>query len=164
MDDNFFRNVIDIITANSIKFIEENLKINALSKKIYLRDVPKVNLNYLTSIISIKGQLTSVIVFSYEKNIIDKLFAQFTSDIEIGDNEKDELYAESACEIMNIIIGNSTKSLEDATNILYLSPPIILNEGKSIFNRKDSKYYHSIISTEYGNINIYLIIQNESKE
>lgn len=159
MDKNYCRNVIEIISEECVDFIEEQLGIIPLSKKIYLKDVPKINLSHLTSIVSIKGHITAVIVFSYDKNISDKIFEQFTKDIDVSNEEKDELYAESACEIMNIIVGNSTKNLEVSDSLLSFTPPIIVNEAKSIFNKKDSKYYHSIISTADGNINIYLIIQ-----
>ncbi|MCX8083591.1 MAG: chemotaxis protein CheX [Calditerrivibrio sp.] len=156
-----YKKIIDIITEKCIDFIEKDLSLNPISKKIYLKDVPKINLNYLTSIMSIKGHITAIVVFSYEKAILDKIFYQFTKELDVKDDEKDELYAESACEVMNIVLGNSTKSLEINDSLLSFSPPLIVNEAKSILNKKDSKYYHSMISTTDGNINIYLIIQDK---
>lgn len=156
---NNFRNIVEIIADQSIGYFEDEFKIDVISKKIFLKNISRINLDYLTSIISIKGHIDSLIAFSYEKKLIDKLFQLFTADIEVAEDEVDGYLEESACEIMNIIIGNSTKKMEISDSLLTLSPPIVLKEAKNLINKKNSEFYNSLISTEFGNMNLFLIIQ-----
>lgn len=156
-----YREIIEVVTDNCINYFENEFDMDVISKKIFLKDVSKINLDYLTSIITSKGHLPALFAFSYEKPLIDKLFQLFTEGIDVDEDEVDVYLEESACEIMNIVIGNATGSLEKANSLLTLSPPIVLKEAKNLINKKDSEFYNSVISTSCGNVNIYLIIQKE---
>jgi CheY-specific phosphatase CheX len=159
MESERYREIIEIITDNCIQYMDKELGIKIISKKIYLHDVSKIHLDYLSSIITLEGHINSLFAFSYEKQLIDKLCLVFTEGLDIDEEEEDIYLEETACEIINIIIGNATAKLEKPDSILRITPPFVIKEAKNLINKKDSRFYHSIIATEHGNLNLYLILQ-----
>ena len=159
-----YREIIEIITSNCVDYFEQEFKMEVISKKIYLKDIPSIQLDYLTSIISVKGHLNSLFAFSYDERLINKLFEFFTEEIDIDESERDLYLEESASEIMNIIVGNATKFIEKSDSLLTLTPPIVFKEAKNLINKKDSQYYNSVIATPHGNMNLFLIIQKENSK
>ena len=160
MEGREYREIIEIITDNCISYMDKELGIRVVSKKIYLQDVSKISLDYLSSIITLEGHINSLFAFSYEKQLIDKLCSVFTEGLEIDAEEEDIYLEETACEIINIIIGNATSKLERPDSLLRITPPFVIKEAKNLINKKDSKFYHSIIATEQGHLNLYLILQD----
>lgn len=158
-----FRKIIDIITDGCIDYLDSEFGIKAVSKKIYLHEISRINLDYLSSIVTLEGHITSLCAFSYEKQLIDTLYKLFTDGIEIAPDEEDVYLEETACEIINIVIGNATAKLEQPDSLLKVSPPFVLKEAKKLINKKDSKFYNSIITTDIGNLNLFLVLQQESK-
>ena len=156
-----YREIIEIITSNCVEYFEQEFKMEVISKKIYLKDIYNIHLDYLTSVISVKGHLNFLLAFSYDEILINKLFQFFTEGVDIDEGEEDLYLEESASEIMNIVVGNATKYLEKRDSLLTLTPPIVFKEAKNIINKKDSQYYNSVIATAFGNMNLYLIIQKE---
>ena len=156
-----YREIIEIITGNCVEYFEQEFKMEVISKKIYMKDVRNIQLDYLTSIISVKGHINSLFAFSYEEMLINKLFEFFTEGVDIDEGEEDLYLEESASEIMNIVVGNATKYMEKRDSLLTLTTPIVFKEAKNIINKKDTQYYNSVIATPFGNMNLFLIIQKE---
>lgn len=159
MESERYREIIEIITDNCIQYMDKELGVKVISKKIYLHDVSKIRLDYLSSIITLEGHINSLFAFSYEKQLIDTLCSVFTEGLEIDEEEEDVYLEETACEIINTIIGNATAKLEKPDSLLRITPPFVIKEAKNLINKKDSRFYNSIIATEQGNLNLYLILQ-----
>lgn len=159
MENEHFRQIIEIVTDSCINYLDNEFGIEIISKKFYLQDVSKINLDYLSSIITMGGHISSLFAFSFEKQLIDKLYHLFTAELEIAPEEEDIYLEETACEIINIVIGNSTAQLEQPGSLLNMTAPFVIKEAKNLINKKDSKFYHSVIATEVGNLNLYLILQ-----
>jgi CheY-specific phosphatase CheX len=158
------REIIEVITDNCISYLVDELGIKVVSKKIYLQDVSSINLDYLSSIITLEGHITSKFAFTYEKSLIDALFKILTADIAIDPGEEDIYLEETACEIINIVIGNATAKLEKPQSLLRITPPFVIKEAKHLINKKDSKFFHSIITTEQGHLNLYMVLEQKEEE
>lgn len=156
-----YRDIIEIITDRCINYLEDEFDIKAISKKIYLYEITKIDLGYLSSIVSLEGHITSLCAFSYEKQLIDKLYTLFTDGIEIAPGEEDIYLEETACEIINTVIGNATAKLGKPDSLLKISPPFVLKEAKKLIIKKNSKFYNSIITTDQGKLNLFLVLQKK---
>jgi len=161
MESERYREIIEIITDNCIQYMDKELGIKVISKKIYLHDVTRISLDYLSSIVTIEGHINSLLAFSYQRQLIDKLCSVFTEGLDIDEEEEDIYLEETASEISNIIIGNATAKLEKPDSLLRMTPPFVIKEAKNLITKKDARFYHSIIATEQGNLNLYLILQEQ---
>lgn len=163
MDSNInIRRLMEVLTDKSVDFLDKELKLSTISKEIFLKDIPRISLDYLTSLITMDGHISALFAFSYEEELINMIFDRYTMDIDVEPDEKDIYLEESAGEIINIIIGNATGEFEIKDSILTFSTPIVLTEAKNLIKKKEAKFYNSTINTEHGKMNIYCIIPKDA--
>lgn len=151
--------IIDLITENCVRLLEGEFGLEVFKTTTYMKDVVKINHDYLNSFIVLRGHVPSVFAFSYEKRLIDFVFKKFINGIDIDDSEVELYKEECAGEIMNMIIGNSLKDFKNAKSLIKLSPPVVYKGSKNLINKEDTEFYSSKIETSLGKLNIYLLIR-----
>jgi len=156
------RQVVEVITSRMVSFLENELGVVVDSKHIYLRDVPLINLGYLTTLVSMDGHISALFVFTYDKPLIETVFTKYTEGIDIAENERDIYLEECAGEIINTVIGNATRDLEQKDSLLTFSPPVVLKEAKNLIKKKNAKFFNAEIHTESGTLNLFYIVPKDA--
>lgn len=155
-----FRNLMDKLSGRMIDFLQQELDIETISVTFFLQTIQKMDLNYLTSMINVEGNIKMLFAFSYDDDFFNEIFNRYTEELEIDAEEKEEAYIDSAGDIINIIVGNTLADLKDTEKII-ISPPIVITEAKQIGRPRKAVFYTAKLVTKYGKLDIYLVGPNE---
>lgn len=155
------RRLMTVITDGTIRFLKEETALDARENQLKFEDMPRLRLKDLSSLISIGGQLNIYVVFSFEETLINKIFENYTDDLDLDPGldpeERTEYMEETAGEMINIITGNAMVSFQEKGSAIHFSPPIIIPEAKRIVRHKNAKFITSDVDTAHGTMSIFLV-------
>ncbi len=121
-------------------------------------DLDSLTLLGMTAIIGMGGSVNLLIAFSFQEDLIDVLYRRMTHDFDVQPDEV-EMYREAAAgEVVNTILGHCTIDLQNLDRpVISLTPPVILDQAKTIRRMKDAVFYTQSLSTVFGRMNISLV-------
>ncbi len=152
---------IESVVRRTSLFLAEEVSIDVGDVKYALTDVQKLQLKELTSIITVEDEAKMTLAFSYERELINEIFAKYTQEIEIEESEAELYIEETAGDMINIILGNVLAEFQQNGRAFALSTPIIVNEAKSIARYKNHKFFTAELVTGIGTMAIFCIIPGE---
>lgn len=158
-----FLDLIDKLAKRMTAFLNSELAIETTHISVVENNQKKMELNYLTSLINVEGNVKMFVVFSYDKSLFDEIFARYTADLTIEEDEQEEALIDSAGDIINIIVGNTLADINHTNQKITMSPPIFITAAKQIGCQRDSLFYRTHLMTKCGELDIYLVdnlIQN----
>jgi chemotaxis protein CheX len=152
-EENYLKPIIDRASG----FLKNDAGIGTVDEKYDFDSPQTIELESKTILIGTNGgELNTLFAVSYSPKLLDYLMRTLNYG-EILPEEEEELLEATACELVNTIIGNAISDFPDQGKGISLTPPIVLNELKSISKRDDSHIIVANINTEYGNFMINLI-------
>lgn len=121
-------------------------------------DVNSLTLLDMTAIIGMGGQINLLIAFSFQSSLIDALYQRMTSDLDVQP-DKIEMYREAAAgDVVNTVLGHCTIDLQKLDQQgISMTPPVILDQVKTIQRMKNSMFHTQSLSTALGRMNISLV-------
>jgi len=158
------RDFIDYVVDVLINFLQDEIQIQGTKNISEPMDLQKLQLRYMTSIISVESNIKMLFAFSFDKALIEEIFRRYAQDIEIDENEIGIYIEETAGELINIVIGNAIAKLNYKNHIISLSPPVVIMEAKSITRIKESEFLTFKIDTKFGGIEIFCVCPKDFKE
>ena len=153
------RYLINKLANRLITFLDNELTIETTRTNYELNNnsSQKIELNYLTSLISVEGNVKVFVVFSYSNSLFNEIFARYTDGLSIEQDEKEEAMIDSAGDIINIIVGNTLADIDELDQKIVMSPPLVIKEAKQIACQRGSLFYKANIMTAFGDLDIYLV-------
>ncbi|MGB0696181.1 MAG: chemotaxis protein CheX [Rhodospirillaceae bacterium] len=151
------RMVMDVISDHAERFLQQELDLSVKDRFSRSENVKLLKLKALTSLVAVGGDVNLLIGFSFDDSLLQEIFQRFTADIEVSEDERELYLHETASEIINTIIGNSTKDINSSKTPISLSPPIILIGAKSIYRDKDAVFFTVELVCDQGSLEIDLI-------
>ncbi len=106
-----------------------------------------------TALMSISGSFSMNVTFSFDTALIEQVYRVYCHELEIEDNERLEHIDETASDMINIVIGNSTSKLAHDGTVVQISVPIVINEASSLSIR-DVNFLTTTLYTEFGDMMI----------
>lgn len=158
------RDIINHVVDVSMNFLAEETKIESKKSVSARKDLQKLQLRYMTSIMSVGGTLKMLLAFSFDKSLIEEVFRRYAQDIEIDESELALYIEETASEIINIVLGNAISKLNIKNHVISLSPPVVILEAKSIMRVKGSEFFTYILTTDFGVLEIFCVCPKELTE
>jgi len=149
------KRIMDIIAEQTAGFLKEEVDVEVSNTQFHLEDVNRLQLKYLTSLLSVGGNINMYLVFSFDEKLMNRIFEVYTEDIDIEEDEREEYVEETAGDVINIIVGNATAALQSDGVVIQLSPPVILTEAKKIGRQKDAAFYMADMQTPYGDLSVF---------
>jgi CheY-specific phosphatase CheX len=140
-----------------VSFLNDELDIDTNNVSVALHTLQKMELNYLTSLINVEGNIKMFVAFSYDECLFNEVFSRYTAELEIDEHEHDEAIVDSAGDIVNIIVGNTLADFNDSKQKIIMSPPIVITGAKQIGCSRSSVFYGANIATDYGRLDIFLV-------
>lgn len=116
-----------------------------------------------TVMIGTTGSIKLIITLGFDDVLLNKLFEIFIGDDDIEDSDLEEVRNSVACEVTNTIIGNAIDNPIDNSDI-YITPPVLIYEAKTLKKSKDSKFVFVTFITKYGEIELTAVGPKEQFE
>jgi CheY-specific phosphatase CheX len=146
--------VMTVVTRYANSFLEGEIGIAIIDRKYRFEEVQQLELKSMTSLVSVGGDINMLIAFSFDSQLIEFISKSLTSDIFVDDDERDLYMRETASEVINMIIGNSTADLATGTDMITLSPPVVIAGAKSVFRARGAKFFSVNMFSAQGNLDI----------
>lgn len=154
--------LISIISKRTIAFLNDELNIQVKAQDMGLLPLHRLELCYLTTLLTVGGDININVIFSYERKLMEKIFETYTEDLNLLPEERLEYIEETAGEVINIVMGNSTVDFRESKTV-NLSPPIVISEAKSIAKSKSSEFFVNHLRTIHGTLTIVCVAPNSNK-
>jgi len=151
------KSFIDALSSRTVAFFRDELHIAVTGRAFQLDDVQKLDLKHLTAIMSATGGLKLYLAYSFDASLIAAAFTAYTADLDIDEAEREDAIQETAGDIINIIVGNALADIAGKGPTIALSPPIVLNEAKSVMRHRGAKFASAELATAVGHLSIHCI-------
>jgi CheY-specific phosphatase CheX len=152
-----FPDLIDKLSNRMVAFLNTELDIATIDSVLVSNTLQKMQLNYLTSLISLEGSVKMFVALSYDESLFNEVFARYTAELTLEDDEQEEAMIDSAGDIVNILVGNTLADINDNNKKITMSPPIVITAAKQIGCQRHSLVYRTHLITQYGVVDVYLI-------
>jgi len=143
-------------------YFEEEMKIDIFNTS-EITSPKNIHLKKNTIMIGTSGSIKLIITLGYDDLLLSKLVEVFVNGDEIEDADVDEINNSVACEISNTIIGNAINNPVDKSDI-YITPPVMVSEAKTLYKDKHSKFIYVSFVTKYGEIQLTAVGPKEQFE
>ncbi|MBF0200560.1 MAG: chemotaxis protein CheX [Desulfamplus sp.] len=153
--------IIKIISQRAAKFLKDEMAIDTESHEVNLIPSNRFMLNYLTTVLTIGGDININVIFSFEHTLIRKIFEIYTEELDVLPEEEQEYIEETAGDMINIVVGNSTVEFRNREAV-SLSPPIMISEAKSIAKSKHSDFFVNHLRSIHGTLSIFCIASKDT--
>jgi chemotaxis protein CheX len=136
-------------------FLSDEMKIETKFDCEY-RSVDKVELKKYTTTIGIGGTLSLLFYATYNELLLDTMTRRLAYG-EIKEDEFFELRDSAAGEIANMIIGQSLSHFPNQGRGVSITPPVTIEDAKSIVKTNGAGIISAVLSTPYGNMELNVI-------
>jgi CheY-specific phosphatase CheX len=120
------------------------------------RFVDSVELKKYTTTIGIGGSLNLLFYATYDEALLDNLTQAFLYG-EAHEAECMELRESAAGEVANVVIGLSLNDFPNSGRGVTITPPVTIEDAKSIVKTKGVGIISSTLSTPHGKIKLNVI-------
>ncbi len=153
--DGVLHNVLNAIIRSATKLLVEELWIEASVEGAY-QSVDKVTLRKYTTMVGIGGALNLLFYTTYDDLLLDQITAKFVYGA-YQEDEFAELRESAAGEIANIFIGQALNDFPNGGSGVNITPPVTIEDAKSIFKSSGSQILSAILLTPYGKMEFNVI-------
>ena len=149
--------VMDVIERRTISFAAEELGMTARRGQRHLQDIKQLKLRDLTALVAVGPRVDLYIAYSFSANLIREITVRSIADLDLPPEDMPNYVHESACEMVNIIVGNSTAELAQRGEALHLSPPVVLVGAKLIHRHSDAVFSTVTLAFDQGELDIAFV-------
>ena len=149
--------VMNIIERRTISFAAEELDMTARPGPRRLQDIQELELRDLTALVAVGPRVDLYIAYSFTAKLIKEIAERLTVDLDLPPEDMPKYVLESACEMVNIIVGNSTAELAECGKVLHLSPPVVMVGAKQIHRHSDAVFATVTLDFDQGELDIAFV-------
>lgn len=149
--------VAKVLERVTQSFLATELGMPVRHVRRHLRHVRQVGLRDVTALVSVGPSLDLYVAYSYERPLIDRITRRYTAELEVPDDEWELYVRETALDVVNVIVGNSTAELAAAGELLTLSPPILMLGARTICGGPRSVFVVLELELDGGTLSIALV-------
>jgi CheY-specific phosphatase CheX len=149
------KEVLNAIIYRAELFLIDEMQIEAKFDGKY-RLVSKIELKKYTTMIGIGGALNLLFYVTYNESLLDNLTKAFAYG-EIPEAEFIELRDSAAGEIANTIVGHSLSDFPNRGKGVTITPPVTIEDAKSILKTNGTEMITALLSTPYGDMKFNVI-------
>lgn len=157
LDQSRVRRLMQAIGKRTIEFLKEELEIPVNRVRQAGEDVVRMQLRALTSILALDAEFRLLVAFSFDERLAEQVLRASAAGLEITDEERAEMREEAVAEMINIVAGNAITGLAAAGKTINITPPIVINEAKTITRHKGATFRTIEITTAHGMMDINFV-------
>lgn len=151
----------EIVSTRTVAYLRDEMEIDIETQKAIKVPSQRLNLRYLTTVVTIGGEVNMNIIFSFDQSLIEKIFEIYTDELDVEEEERQEYIEETAGDMINIVVGNSTADFGELTAV-SLTPPIMISQAKSIAKSKSAEFFVNHLYSAHGSMSVFCIGPKES--
>jgi CheY-specific phosphatase CheX len=130
--------VMQVVEQRTVAFMRDELGLAPTTIERHTHHEKSVVLRPITAIVGVGSRAGLYIAYSYDVSLIRAMTRKYTSGLDLA-NSSEELYIrETASDIVNVIVGNSTADLARRGELITLSPPVLVVGARTIQGRDES--------------------------
>jgi len=128
--------ILEKLAKRTIEYFKNELRLE-INKNFTIREVNKIKLLNISSVISLSKDMSGSLVMSVSKELAEKMLQGFMS-FEIKEEERQQLSQENVAETLNILLGNILQdlSLVKQGGTVNISTPYTINT--SLLSKKEN--------------------------
>ena len=158
---------VDLVTSS--KFMEELVKttnriIDSQTGLIFeakhIETSKIISLNKITSLLSLKGTINSILMISVNELMAEKLVKGFIMD-NINDSDISNYVEDVLGEISNTIIGSTFGSFENTNDIFHMGIPAVLSNKDAYIKYTESQILSCKLSNGENEISINMLLVDD---
>lgn len=150
---NDIKHIVEVITKVAEQYLLDEIGIHTTEHDTHVCHRKTLELKPFAVMMKISGCFDLNIVFSFDERLIDKVYQVYCRELDLNDDERLEHIDETASDMINIVIGNSTHLLAENGTTVIISVPIIINNTYGL-SMIDVKVLSATLYTDFGNMMI----------
>ncbi len=123
------KHILEVIVAVAESFLDNEIGIKVKKEAAYVLCSSQFEFKPVTALMSISGCFRLTITFSFDKTLIAQIFQVYAQGLSFEDNDLALHIDETAEDMINIVIGNSTAELAEGGTTVHISVPIVIHEA-----------------------------------
>lgn len=160
MNNDFF---LRPIAERTMDFLSEDMNIELVKNSFEILHPNKTELCCYTAVIGIGGSANLMFTMSFENDVLEALTKSFVYG-EILEEEFEPLKESVVCEAANTVLGNAIVNFPNGGAGITITPPVMIEQGKSISKNGSSKISMAKIETKNGFITMAIIGKDTNGE
>lgn len=130
--------VIQVVEQRTLAFMRDELGLTPTGVDRQARQEKSIVLRPITAIVGVGSRAGLYIAYSYDVSLIRAMTRKYTSELGVGDDAEEVWIRETASDVVNVIVGNSTADLAKRGEMITLSPPVLMVGARTIQGRDES--------------------------
>jgi CheY-specific phosphatase CheX len=152
-----FKMVADCLADRTKSYLAGQVDVDVTEVHAVTEGVNHLELREATAIIGLGGSTGMLIAFSFSQPMIDILYKRLTASIDVPPDQQSEYRNAAVTEVANVIVGNCTEDFARLDGRISLSPPVLLEDSKSIYRMKDAMFGTVLMVTPHGSFDIHIV-------
>lgn len=130
--------VMQVVEQRTLAFMREELGFVPDGVERRTHHEKSVVLRPITAIVGVGSRAGLYIAYSYDVALIRAMTRKYTSGLAFAESNEELYISETASDIVNVIVGNSTADLARRGELITLSPPVLMVGARTIRGRDES--------------------------
>ncbi|MBI5165077.1 MAG: chemotaxis protein CheX [Magnetospirillum sp.] len=149
--------VMDSVLERTRFVLEQEAGVAVEGAEAVRCDVRRLQLHDLTAIAGLGGPVSLLIAFSFEKDLVEVMFARIADGLDVPEDETQLHVRDAVAEIVNTILGLCTSDFQHIEKSITLSPPVVIEDARSVHRPKDAVFASMRIRTDTGYVSVGLV-------
>lgn len=149
--------VMQVVEQRTIAFMRDELGLAPSGVERRTHHEQSVVLRPITAIVGVGSRAGLYIAYSYDVSLIRAMTRKYTSGLSITDADEELYISETASDIVNVIVGNSTADLARRGELITLSPPVLIVGARTIRGRDESTIAALTLRFQNGALDIAFV-------
>ena len=147
------KHILDVIVKVAKQFLHDEIDVVTRDEQQFIQSSPDFSLKPFSVMMSVSGCFSLNILFSFDERLIEQVYKVYCSELDLDESEHLEHIDETASDMINIVIGNSTQSLAEDGTTVNISVPIVIKDA-NLMPEKEVQVLISTLFTNYGDMMI----------
>ena len=135
-------------------FLCQSSNIDVIEDSLKTVKYEHIDLKKNSVIIHTNGYFESVIIITYDEELLNKLTQSYFDCDTLDKEEKKQFRQSAAAEVANTIVGKSLLSPNDK-DIIIITTPKIINDKNALSQSECPRMLVAEFKTKFGNIQVY---------
>jgi len=134
-------------------FFTRQIFFNYADNKNIVNKVESIKLREVSVLISVKGIINGIIIFSADKSLLETILSYF--NLKPSNSDEEEISIEDVlAECTNMIMGNFSKTIERIEDYINFETPVALVSRQTIVKNASTGIWTSLLESDKGNMEI----------